>query len=603
MSSFFDSASLVQIPSGYSDGTLYSVKPIDGSGDLTFTRSIDSATRVASNGLIQKVRTNLVLQSETFNTTWAVNGIVVTPNTAANPLTGTTTADTITADAANNFHLIGQSITYAAGEATVSVYVKANGYTWFVIDPSITDAFGYYNITTGVVGTKGSACTTSITNVGGGWYRCSVTFTATAGAAICNFSIRNADNGGAFLGDGVSGFFIYGAQAETGVATDYIATTTAAVSVGPVANLPRLDYSGGATCGKLLLEGQRTNSLWYSENFDNAYWSKTGATITANTTTSPDGYVNADALVESSSTEIHAVFQNAGVTIAVGTATFSVFVKPNGRNFFQIRTGSAAGITNAPLYANFDLVNDLVTAQSVGANSAKIESYSNGWKRCSVSFTITSGSTVSLVYQPITSGTAVIAESYAGDGTSGIYLWGAQIEAGAYPTSYVNTLGAAVTRGLDAALKTSISSLIGQDEGTIFVEFEYNYSDSTIQVLFKVNQTNDANSVGIEVQGTTITALVNSGGGNIATIAGTIATGTIKAALAYKTNDMAFYVNGTQVGVDTSGSIAFAGVVDILTIGQFLLNGSPFFPASRPFNQALLFKTRLSNADLAALTA
>jgi hypothetical protein len=184
-----------------------------------------------------------------------------------------------------------------------------------------------------------------------------------------------------------------------------------------------------------------------------------------------------------------------------------------------------------------------------------------------------------------------------------IQLWGVQVELGAYATSYIPTLGTSVTRVADAASKTGISSLIGQTEGTLFLEFKFDYSDSTTQVLFKANQSTDANSVGIEVQGTTIKGLVNSGGSNIATLTGTISTGTIKAALAYKTNDMVFYVNGTQVGVDTSGSIAFAGVVDILTIGQFLLSGSSFFPASRPFNQALVFPTRLSNSDLAALTA
>jgi hypothetical protein len=345
----------------------------------------------------------------------------------------------------------------------------------------------------------------------------------------------------------------------------------------------------------LLLEPQRTNLLNYSENFDNAYWSKTGATITANTTTSPDGYVNADTLVESSSTAIHAVFQNAGVTIAVGTATFSVFVKPNGRNFFQIRTGSAAGITNSPLYANFDLVNDLVTAQSVGANSAKIESYSNGWKRCSISFTITSGSTVSLVYQPITSGTAVIAESYAGDGTSGIYLWGAQLEAASYATSYIPTLGAAVTRGEDNTLTASLSGVLPQTAGTLFWDIEYTFLAASTMLM---HNTGVSDYCFLQVSsGGLVEGGIYESGVEVDRLAkvDAIATGRHKMAFAYSTNSFALYVDGVLADSGSSGSTANISMNTI----SLDWNATDF----TRINQALLFPTRLSNDSLAELTS
>jgi hypothetical protein len=320
-----------------------------------------------------------------------------------------------------------------------------------------------------------------------------------------------------------------------------------------------LDYLN-SSCPRLLLEPQRTNLFLWSEQLGNWGGSAAG-TLLSNAAISPDGYQNADVIQATDGDPYR--YQNITYT---GTVTFSVYVKGIGTSIGKqgdIRFGS----------------------------NVQVFTLTGSWQRVSV----TAAASGSTSYGIETINPAAVGEQVA--------VWGAQVEAGAYATSYIPTLGAAVTRGADAALKTSISSLIGQDEGTIFVEFEYNYSDSTTQVLFKANQTTDANSVGIEVQGTTIKGLVNSAGGNIATITGTIATGTIKAALAYKTNDMAFYVNGTQVGVDTSGSIAFAGVVDILTIGQFLLNGGTFFPASRPFNQALVFKTRLSNSSLASLTS
>ena len=559
MSSFFDEASLVFIPSGYKTSKAYSVKPTDGTGDLTFTRSNDTATRVGPDGLIEKVRTNVMLQSNTFNTTWAPTRLSVTSG-QSDPNGGTTAWKISNNTTTNSFSFISQSATgrtfsiYAkAGELTqMLMYVGGNRGVYF--DLTNGSFVGWYSVSTGI--------NYSSTSVGGGWYRYVVTLTTTdilvaeVYTAAAGSIVYNLVSG--------EGLYLWRSQMELGdIATDYIATTTAAVSVGPVANVPRLDYLN-SSCGKLLLEPQRTNLVTYSDGLQVAQ--AFGATLTKNQITSPDGYVNASLLTPLGGA--------AGITLATaslsGNYTISGYLK-----------GTVAG-------QKVQVFGDL---QGVIATFTLTTS----WARYTATFNSTNATGQSIYF--------LSGSYFTPSENNPFYVYGAQLEAGAYATSYIPTLGAAVTRGADAALKTSISSLIGQDEGTIFVEFEYNYSDSTTQVLFKANQTTDANSVGIEVQGTTIKGLVNSAGGNIATITGTIATGTIKAALAYKTNDMAFYVNGTQVGVDTSGSIAFAGVVDILTIGQFLLNGGTFFPASRPFNQALVFKTRLSNSDLAALTA
>jgi hypothetical protein len=512
---------------------------------------------VASNGLIEKVRTNLVLQSEAFNTTWAVNGIVVTANSAANPLTGTTTADTITADAANNFHLITQSITYSANENTVSIYVKANGYSWFLIDPSITNAFGYFNVTTGAVGTKGSACTTSISNVGGGWYRCSVTFTPSAGAAICNFSIRDADNGGAFLGDGVSGFFIFGAQAETGVATDYIPTTTAAVSVGPVSGLPRLDYLG-STCPRLLLEPQRTNVATYSEQFDNAAWSKTKATVTANDTISPDGYTNADKIVFADGTSTI----NQAYNLAGATATRSVYIK------------GTAGQT--------------ISLDDVFASQPLI-TLTGQWQR--ITFTAAAPN-----------GYGFGISTFGGATARTIWLWGAQTEVGAYATSYIPTLGTSVTRVADAASKTGISSLIGQQEGVVFLDFVYNGSEAQAGNLFNTN-TNTTSSLFIV---RTATGIIDAGlfvsGSTAAKInLGSIPVGSrVKLAYAYKSGSSALYVNGVQIGTSANTYTLPSAMTEI----NLNDDTSYFaFQQSVSFNQTLLFTTRLTNESLAELTS
>jgi hypothetical protein len=579
--SLYDDASLIMFPSGYKEDKIYSLKPTDGSGDLTFTRA-STATRVNSDGLIETSPVNLLQYSEEFdNASWVKTNLTVTTNTTTAP-NGTTTADSLTTQSTGQCNLI-RNLSYNVGVHTMSIYVKKVDTPFIYVE--MGSSFVWFNLTTGENsgGSQYSSdwafVSATSENVGNGWFRFQmVAECLTAG----NYGFRPfqpVNSSGNYTPSAINEVtYLWGAQLNIGsTAKPYFPTTDRL-------NVPRIDYTGGG-CGKLLLENQRTNLYTYSEQIYNAAWGKTNATITANSTISPDGTQNADKVIADTTNGVHRIEQDKATATQV--ATQSVFAKANGYNFIAVENGGEL--------AYFNISTGVVG--SVSGGTASIQDYGNGWYRCIL--TATALNTKSYIY--ICSADNVI--TFAGDGTSGVYLWAAQFEANAsYVSSYIPTLASSVTRLADKAFKTGISSLIGQTEGTIFMEFEFDYSDSNTQVLFKANQTTDANSVGIEVQGTTIKGLVNSGGGNIATITGTIATGTIKAALAYKTNDMAFYVNGTQLGVDTSGSIAFAGVVDIVTIGQFLLNGSSFFPASRLFNQALIFKTRLTNDQLADIT-
>jgi hypothetical protein len=238
---------------------------------------------------------------------------------------------------------------------------------------------------------------------------------------------------------------------------------TTAVSVGPVANLPRIDYTGGG-CGKLLLEPQRTNLVTYSENFNNAAWTKSNASVTANAATSPDGYTNADKIVENTATSGHSTFQSISATSGA-TYTISAFGKAAERTRLWL---DLYGGTNS---ANFDLSNGTILASSVGI-TAKIENYGNGWYRCSITG-VAPAATIYPNVGPTTTSTTT--NLYTGDGTSGILIYGFQLELASYATSYIGpTLGSASTRGADSCIKTGISSLIGQSEGTLFAEFKLN---------------------------------------------------------------------------------------------------------------------------------
>jgi hypothetical protein len=257
--SYFDDASLVFIPSGTKVSKVYSVKPIDGTGDLTFTRSNDTATRVASNGLIEKVRTNLALYSEQFdNAYWAKSQATITANATTAP-DGTLTAEKFIEGSGSVAPECSRTpIAPSNSIFTLSVFAKASERNFLIINNNDgTGSFRvWFNLTTGVIGTTDAGVTAFIENVGNGWFRCGVARQITAFASATSaFQIGSADGVDTYTGDGTSGIFIWGAQMELSDfgPTDYIATTSAAVSVGPVANVPRLDYLG-SSCPRLLLE-------------------------------------------------------------------------------------------------------------------------------------------------------------------------------------------------------------------------------------------------------------------------------------------------------------------------------------------------------------
>ena len=556
MSSFYDDASLVVIPSGYKTSKVYAEKPTDGSGDLTFTRTGDTATRVNSAGLIEKVRTNLILQSQTFdNASWGKDTTTVTANAEVAP-DGTLTADTMTIS--TDASRVTQGPTIGAGSFTASVYVK-------IISQTTAGDVRFLGVVDGSVVNVNFTPTNQ-------WARYTATFTAAT--QITSFQLRGVTSG--FVGT----IAIWGFQLEASDfgATDYIATTTAAVSVGPVANVPRLDYLG-STCPRLILEGQRTNLVTYSEQLDNAAWTKANCTISANAVISPSGYQDADNIV---TTAANSDIGRLTATITANTATYtqSAFFKwVSGYEFVKYRIALVGGTAQAA-YLDF---NARTGAFSASDTTYKIESYGNGWFR--VSFQITNnGTNTSLITQ--------IYPTNVTTATQTLSAWGFQVEAGAYVTSLIPTLAASATRGADVCSKTGISSLIGQTEGTIFAEI---YPEEFI----------DGSYIGIS-DGTFTNRIIfgfEGGAGNLLVFgntglsgAGTYTRGQkIKIAIAYKSGSSALYVNGASV---TTSSGTFTA-----SYSQFNFNsgtGSQNFYGK--CSQALLFKTRLTNAELAELT-
>jgi hypothetical protein len=436
MSTYTD-ASLIYYPSGYKASKAYSLKPTDGSGDLTFTRA-SSATRVNEQGLIEGVRTNLLTYSEQFdNAAWSKINVTATANSTISP-TGTLTADKLVENTENNQHRIDQTTTSAIGTNSFSVYGKKDARDSLQLRVGTSGAF--FDLTNGTISGI-SGVTATIESLPNGWYRCSIIRTSVVANEVVRLNLAIGINS-TYLGDGTSGIYIWGAQLEASVqATEYIPTTTTAVSVGMLANVPRIDYTSG--CGKLLLEPQRTNTLLNSENLNS--WLKLDTSVTVNTTTSPNGTTNADTVTATGAGSLsHLVYQNLAF-VSGSSYTLSVFAKANTSNYIQL---VFAGNLIANSYANFDLSSGTITASAFV--TAKIENYGSGWYRCSISATSAASTTNSQIIYLINSPTASRGQSFVQSGES-VYLWGGSFENGSYPTSYIPTTTTAVTRVADVA--------------------------------------------------------------------------------------------------------------------------------------------------------
>jgi hypothetical protein len=230
------------------------------------------------------------------------------------------------------------------------------------------------------------------------------------------------------------------------------------------ANEPRFDYDPVTKAVKgLLIEEQRTNLLTYSEQFDNGSWLMTRASVSPNHALAPDGTLTADKLIEGAVTGGKYVYKGGSVTEGVAH-TLSVYAKAGERNYIEV---SAFNTPSA--LPRFDLTTGAVTVANANAIATSATPCKDGWWRLSV--TVIPTVTGNMFFGFTVVDTATGTSGYTGDGTSGIYIWGAQLEAGAFPTSYIPTTTAQVTRAADVASVNELSPWYRQDEGTLAVDY------------------------------------------------------------------------------------------------------------------------------------
>lgn len=229
--------------------------------------------------------------------------------------------------------------------------------------------------------------------------------------------------------------------------------------VGP--DEPRIDYDPlTGECLGLLVEEQRTNLLTYSSDFANAVWKTVKTTIVPDTAISPDGTVSADKLVEANVLTTQNMYRSA--SYAIGSYAYSIRAKNAGRNFIWLRALHSGGTFSGAFF-------NLTTGEITGISNCTATVYPlpGGWYDCKIVFSPTTNAS-GYVYTYVRN--VASSSNYTGDGTSGIYLWGAQLEQGAFPTSYIPTEDAQVTRAADIATVNDLAPWFNSNQGRFSIK-------------------------------------------------------------------------------------------------------------------------------------
>ena len=300
-------------------------------------------------------------------------------------------------------------------------------------------------------------------------------------------------------------------------------------------------------CPHHILEPQSTNRQSYSEDLISGF--SNGATsVSSNVIISPDGALNADKLVESNTNARHELY---GATISFsGTTSVSFFAKASERRYISVFIGGNPAVGGA----TFDVEDGVVSLMS-GGTDASIVNYGNGWYRCSL--TSTNAGSYQVYYCLRTNASAVDVQTYQGDGTSGMYLWGFQTEVGqSYPTSYIPTNGESggVTRSAETATDSGDASTFNDSEGVLMAEISALADDGTYRV-FGLSDGTASNRVILyyNPNSNNIELFISSGGAAQTTLSLTLTDIKLlqKIAVKYKVNDIGLWINGFEVGIDT----------------------------------------------------
>jgi len=373
-------------------------------------------------------------------------------------------------------------------------------------------------------------------------------------------------------------------------------------------NEPRFDHDPATlACKGLLIEESRTNLALQSETFPLPTWAKTNVTTSPNTLASPSGTVSADTLIEDTATSFHYISQQFAKAASSLTYSFSVYYK-NDSGTRTVALALTNGTTSGK--AAIFTTSGTITATNVNISggvgftfvSASVESVGNGWYRASV--VVTSDTSTRLDAVVYLNNSTTVISSYTGI-LSSVYLWGAQLELGSFPTSYIPTTTTALPRSTDLCSITgsNFTGFWNQSAGTLVESFEASPNTNTSYASAS-NGNIIQNSLHLDNGTGVMRAVYYSGSSTVATLSlgaiGTVgAVNTISTA--YSVNDFAASRNGAAVVVDTSGAVP-ASLTQI-NIGADERSQTPTsYYSNRCIKYLRYYKKRLPDAKLQSLT-
>jgi hypothetical protein len=593
--SILDKATLLVTPNAYKANKLYSIIPTNGDGDFAFTRA-GNATRTNENGFIEDVPYNLFQFSEEFsNAYWGKTSGTITPDAITAP-DGTLTADLFTKTVALNTvsNINRASTTFYLGVVTISLYVKQNVGNTVGIRLASNVQFEYrFSDSSIILPTDPSVLLArGAEPVGNGWIR--LYLTANVTGAVNPFILNMYS---AALNDSV---YVWGAQINKGHLKPYVRTSDRT-------NTPRIDYTLGGNCPVVETEVQRTNMVTYSEDMtQSAVYGFTNTIISSNQMVAPDENETADKVIPNSTNDKHKI----SIVHGLGTiiTTISVFAKKGELDRFKL------GLTSdTNLGVVFNLTDGTTTApETGGSTTGKIIPYGDGWYRCCITGQLAGSTCDTLILGELGN------ETYSGDGSKGLYLWGWQIERSANPvhncfyvTSYIPTYdGNIQTRAGELLNITNLvnKGILGATEGTLYIHIVDNFiakknANTPTERAFTLAPTTAFSTAGV----ISIRRLSNSSNPGLRTEVTytNTSTSTIKAcdttstevklAIKFKISTIDGYLRVFQNGNPVTSNLDFRNGTPITFFGGI-------DPGTLNFKSLALFNTQLSDAECQALT-
>ncbi len=522
---------------------------------------------------------NLLGFSEAFNdTAWTKVAASIVTGAQANPVNGLFNAQKFMEDTTNAQHIVRVNIALPTITNTpygYAVYAKAAGRTQIRLTDNNVSGATFTLTGAGATSNLSSGVTAAINQLADGWYRCFITVAAATVNGRLALNLVSSDNI-TYTGDGNSGVYIYGAQLSDSASLDPYVPTPGAAPSSTAYYGPRFDYDPVTLAARgLLVEEARTNLLTYSAEFDNALWAKTGtSSITPNTAIAPDGLTAGDTFFCGSTAA--SALRRASLTVTAAAHTYTIFAKKGTANFAVIQlSDGGANFARQWFNLNTGVVGTAAAGGTMSVTSAAIQSFGNGWYRCAITATFPSTTGQVDNFVGTTDG------GFGGDATSNILIWGAQLEAGAFATSYIPTIASTVTRSADVATITGslFSQWYNQPEGAFIGEASFfglgqnpsngllSASNNTFSESISVFRTGTANNISADIIDNSVTQ---------ASFVVAMGVQPVKAAITYALNNSNFALNGTAQTTDTSCTTPSPDRLFIGSIysgGSFLTNG------------------------------